>query len=173
MKNKFEEIMSQHSDKELIKILDSQKGDYQPEAMEAAQNEAKKRNISFYSEELKDEEINNREYKKSDSGLSSEEKEKIFEEEKFRFEVQYKLKKGAKSKNKNETIYGVLFIIGLILFVVLINGVFKTDEKTVHQESSYNSTKEPINLDDPVIFNDVQIYKFISKKITLQIITLT
>ena len=45
MKNKFEDIMSQHSDEELIKILNSKEGDFQPEAIEAALKEAKKRNV--------------------------------------------------------------------------------------------------------------------------------
>lgn len=44
--NEFEEIMGKQTDAALLKILKSQPGDYQPAALEAAQNEFEKRNLS-------------------------------------------------------------------------------------------------------------------------------
>jgi len=46
MKNEFEEVMSQNSDAELLEVLNSNPGDYQPLALEAAKIEFKKRNLS-------------------------------------------------------------------------------------------------------------------------------
>jgi hypothetical protein len=47
MKGDFKEVMSQHSDAELLEILTKFKDDYQPEAVVAAENEIKKRNLSL------------------------------------------------------------------------------------------------------------------------------
>ena len=46
MENKFEVIMSQRSDADLLKILNEQRNDYQPEAVIAAEIEFKKRNLN-------------------------------------------------------------------------------------------------------------------------------
>jgi hypothetical protein len=46
MENEFDEIMRQHSDAELIEILNSESGDYKDSAMEAARREFKSRNLS-------------------------------------------------------------------------------------------------------------------------------
>jgi len=43
MKNNFEDVMSKRTDEELTKIIGSSLGDYQPEAVEAAEQEIKKR----------------------------------------------------------------------------------------------------------------------------------
>ena len=44
--NKFSTVMAEKDDIELIRITTSEKKDYQPEAVEAAENELKKRKIS-------------------------------------------------------------------------------------------------------------------------------
>jgi len=46
MENEFDEIMKQHSDAELIEILNSEPGDYKDSAMESARREFKCRNLS-------------------------------------------------------------------------------------------------------------------------------
>jgi hypothetical protein len=46
MNNQFEEVMSKRTDAELLQILNSSNGDYQPTALEAANIEFKKRNLS-------------------------------------------------------------------------------------------------------------------------------
>ncbi|HTE00508.1 MAG TPA: hypothetical protein VK668_14540 [Mucilaginibacter sp.] len=46
MANDFEEIMGKQTNAALIKILKSEPGDYQPAALEAAQNEFNHRNLS-------------------------------------------------------------------------------------------------------------------------------
>ena len=46
MENEFDEIMKQHSDAELIEVLNSEPGDYVDSAMEAARREFKSRNLS-------------------------------------------------------------------------------------------------------------------------------
>jgi hypothetical protein len=46
MENEFDEIMKQHSDAELIEILNSQPGDYKDSAMESAKREFRSRNLS-------------------------------------------------------------------------------------------------------------------------------
>ncbi len=46
MSNSFEKIMSEKSDSELIEILKIQRNDYRQEAIEAAEAEFRKRNIS-------------------------------------------------------------------------------------------------------------------------------
>ncbi|MBW1297916.1 RDD family protein [Aquimarina litoralis] len=45
MENEFQEVMSQRTDKELIKIVTVERGKYQPLAIEAAEIEIEKRNI--------------------------------------------------------------------------------------------------------------------------------
>lgn len=56
MKNQFEDAMSKRKDEDLQKIVSSQAGDYQPEAVKAAEQEIKKREfvrdkLSKYSDE--------------------------------------------------------------------------------------------------------------------------
>jgi len=46
MTNEFDDVMSQHSNAELIAILNSPEGDYQPAAMEAAKRVFDGRNLS-------------------------------------------------------------------------------------------------------------------------------
>jgi hypothetical protein len=46
MSNRFDEVMSRRTDIELIKILKEQRSEYQPEAVEAAEREFAKRNLS-------------------------------------------------------------------------------------------------------------------------------
>ncbi|MBS1532000.1 MAG: hypothetical protein JSU01_16995 [Bacteroidetes bacterium] len=46
MDHEFDEVMKQHSDAELIEILNSAPGDYQDSAMESARREFKSRNLS-------------------------------------------------------------------------------------------------------------------------------
>jgi hypothetical protein len=46
MENKFTSVMTQRTDAELLKIVNEQKNDYQPEALEAAELELKNRNLS-------------------------------------------------------------------------------------------------------------------------------
>jgi len=46
MANEFENVMSRHSDDELIAILSSSPDDYQPAALDAARKEFIKRNLS-------------------------------------------------------------------------------------------------------------------------------
>ena len=46
MANKFTDIMSPHTDAELLKIVNVQRNDYQSEALEAAELELQKRNLS-------------------------------------------------------------------------------------------------------------------------------
>lgn len=45
MKNQFEDVMSKHTDENLQKIVSSEAGDYQPEAVKAAEQEVKKREL--------------------------------------------------------------------------------------------------------------------------------
>ena len=45
MENEFREVMSQRTDEELVKILTVERGKYNPIAIEAAEDEVKKRNI--------------------------------------------------------------------------------------------------------------------------------
>lgn len=45
MENEFQEVMSQRTDEELIKIVTVERGKYNPTAIEAAESEVKKRNI--------------------------------------------------------------------------------------------------------------------------------
>jgi len=49
MNKDFTEVMAQRSDEELIKILTVHKKEYQPEAVECAERELKKRNLSLES----------------------------------------------------------------------------------------------------------------------------
>jgi hypothetical protein len=46
MNNEFEEVMSKRTDAELLAVLNSSPGDYQPLALDAAKTELKKRNLS-------------------------------------------------------------------------------------------------------------------------------
>jgi uncharacterized protein YqhQ len=46
MENQFTSVMTQRTDAELLKIVNEQKNDYQPKAIEAAELEIKKRNMS-------------------------------------------------------------------------------------------------------------------------------
>lgn len=46
MENKFSEAMANRSDAELLKIVNEQRHDYQPEAVEAAEKELANRNLS-------------------------------------------------------------------------------------------------------------------------------
>jgi hypothetical protein len=46
MNNEFEEVMRKRTDADLIRILNSAPGDYQPAAFEAATNEFARRNLS-------------------------------------------------------------------------------------------------------------------------------
>jgi len=46
MKNKFEIVMSERTDEELIKIVTTERDDYQPIAIEIAEKEIEKRNIN-------------------------------------------------------------------------------------------------------------------------------
>ena len=46
MENEFQEVMSQRTDQELIKILTVERGKYNPLAIEAAESEVEKRNIN-------------------------------------------------------------------------------------------------------------------------------
>ena len=46
MNNEFEDIMSKRTDAELLQIINSSPGDYQPLALEAANIEFEKRNLS-------------------------------------------------------------------------------------------------------------------------------
>ena len=46
MNNRFDDIMRKHTDAELITIVNSPEGDYEPDALEAAKIELKKRNLS-------------------------------------------------------------------------------------------------------------------------------
>ena len=57
MENKFAEAMSKRSDSELLEIVTKLRNDYQPEAVEAAEIEIKKRNLSTEQIEKAKEEI--------------------------------------------------------------------------------------------------------------------
>jgi hypothetical protein len=57
MTNEFTEIMSKRSDEELIEILSLFKDDYQPDAIEAAEKELAKRNLSTETIETARQEI--------------------------------------------------------------------------------------------------------------------
>jgi hypothetical protein len=57
MTNEFSEIMAKRSDHELIEILSINKDDYQPDAIEAAEREFAKRNLSVETVELAKQEI--------------------------------------------------------------------------------------------------------------------
>ena len=46
MENEFDEIMKQHTDAELMEVLNSAPGDYKDSAMESARREFKSRNLS-------------------------------------------------------------------------------------------------------------------------------
>jgi len=46
MENQFDDVMANRTDAELINILQSPSGDYQPSALESAKREFKKRNLS-------------------------------------------------------------------------------------------------------------------------------
>ena len=46
MDNEFADVMSKGTDAELLEVLNSHFGDYQPSALEAAKTEFKKRNLS-------------------------------------------------------------------------------------------------------------------------------
>lgn len=46
MNNEFETVMSKRTDTELLEVLNSPEGDYQPLALEAAKTEFKNRNLS-------------------------------------------------------------------------------------------------------------------------------
>lgn len=62
MENEFDEIMKQHSDAELMEILNSEPGDYLDSAMESARREFKSRKLS--AEKIKEinEEIEQEKY---------------------------------------------------------------------------------------------------------------
>lgn len=47
MDNKFTSTMTQRTDAELLKIVNEQRNDYQPEALEAAELELKNRNLTI------------------------------------------------------------------------------------------------------------------------------
>jgi hypothetical protein len=74
MENKFDEVMSKRTDAELINILNSPDGDYQPVALEAAKREYTKRNLSTEQIAVAEQEIEQRQQKdelKASEKLSS------------------------------------------------------------------------------------------------------
>jgi uncharacterized RDD family membrane protein YckC len=116
MTTDFKDVMSQRTDEELIKIVTIQRDDYQPIAVEAAEEEIKKRGIDT----TKAEEI------KTDL------KEKIEEEKEF------------DSKKVKSTIRLLNFIIDSIAFLIVfailgfIIGLFyNTDNQVIIQLAGY------------------------------------
>ena len=63
MENSFTEVMEKRSDSELLEIVTKLKEDYQPEAVEAAKIEIKKRNLSSEQIEQANEENQKKEIK--------------------------------------------------------------------------------------------------------------
>jgi hypothetical protein len=74
MENQFDEVMATRTDAELIKILNSPEGDYQPAAFEAATKQYTKRNLSIEQITVAEQEIEEQQQKdelKANEGLSS------------------------------------------------------------------------------------------------------
>jgi hypothetical protein len=57
MANNFDLVMSGRTDAELLKILNSPEGDYQPAAVESARNEFAKRNLSVEQVAIAEQEV--------------------------------------------------------------------------------------------------------------------
>lgn len=57
MNHQFEEVMANHSDEELVKIINSEPGDYQPEAIDAAHKEIQKRKIDVKKKSIEPKEV--------------------------------------------------------------------------------------------------------------------
>ncbi len=74
MNNEFEDVMSKRTDSELLQVINSSPGDYQPLALEAAKIEFKKRNLSNEQIKLAKDEIKQKqdlEYAKNNEPLST------------------------------------------------------------------------------------------------------
>ena len=76
MEYEFKKVMSQRTDKELIKIVTTERGDYRPEAIEAAESEIEQRKIDVkFFEEIKEkatiEKINKKQVDSNEAGLTS------------------------------------------------------------------------------------------------------
>ncbi len=96
MENKFTNIMTQRTDAELLRIVNEQRNDYQPEAIDAAEEELKIRNLNT-------EQVN-------EANQENENKKKIETE---------------KANKKLGTIWKVLSIIFPGIITVIFAGFFK------------------------------------------------
>ncbi|MEO0082775.1 MAG: hypothetical protein ABIK33_00095 [candidate division WOR-3 bacterium] len=68
--------------------------------------------------------------------LTSEEKKKIYDEEKTRFEIQKKLKEQDEAKKTQNALIGCVSLIIIAIIIVFVSGMFKSD-KTADKSSSY------------------------------------
>ena len=68
MENKFEDIMENKSDSELLEIVTKLKDDYQPDAVEAAKEEIENRNLSSEQIESAENEIKEKENERLETG---------------------------------------------------------------------------------------------------------
>lgn len=62
--------------------------------------------------------------------LTSEEKKKIYDEEKTRFEIQKKLKEQDEAKKTQNALLGCVSLIVIAIIIVFVSGLFNSDKKT-------------------------------------------
>ena len=100
MENEFKQVMSERSDKDLIKIITIDRGTYQPIAIEAAESEIKYREID----------IDNDKYREIKENYRIEKENQDYFEEQIKNE-------NKENSNKN-MIYGALWCVGGIVATV-------------------------------------------------------
>jgi hypothetical protein len=129
--NKFTEVMSVRTDAELIKILIEHRNDYQPEAIEAAEIEFKKRNLSESEINLAKEE--NKVKKQIDEERANKKLDTVWKGLTFIFPGILQLliagtfradgfDRKAKELSK-WTLYGFGFYFGLVILIMILNSL--------------------------------------------------
>ena len=108
MDKNFEKTMTKRTDAELIKIVNEQRNDYQPEAIEAAELEIKNRNLTFEQINIKNQEKN--------------------PENQIEKDLRLKNRSLKKANFKNKTFYSIVitFLCGLLLY-----NIVQIDERTM------------------------------------------
>jgi len=131
MENKFSGVMSQRTDAELLKIVNEQRNDFQPEAVEAAELELKLRNLSNekIQEAVQENEFNNKiEFEKANLKLGP-----VWKTLTFIFPGIIQIifagtfKADGYDRKAREltkwTIYGFCFYFGLVILIIMLNKI--------------------------------------------------
>ena len=129
MENKFSSVMSQRTDADLLKIVNEQRNDFQPEAVEAAEIELKLRNLSNekIQEANQENEFKNKiAFEKSNLKLGS-----VWKTLTFIFPGIIQIifagtfKADGYDRKARElskwTVYGFCFYFGLVILIIILN----------------------------------------------------